>query len=180
MPEFLKKQKELSGAEKGTLMHLCLQKLDEKVDYNLEKIEDMIANLKMQKIISEKEEKEVDIKKIYNFTKTNIWKEMQNAKEIQKEKPFYISIPAKEIYEEDIEDEVLVQGIIDLYYLTKEDELVLVDYKTDKVNNKEELIKKYSGQLKVYKEALEKSLNRKVDRTYIYSTYLEKEIRLDL
>lgn len=176
VPEFLKEQKEITAAQKGTLMHLVLQNLDEKIDYDKKKIEELLQSLQAKNIITEKEREAIDINRIYGFTKTGMWEEMQDAKEVQKEKPFYINIPAKEIYGEDIEEEILVQGVIDLYYITKEDELILVDYKTDRVQGEAELIEKYSTQLKIYKDALEKSLHRKVDRIYIYSTYLGEEI----
>ena len=63
---------------------------------------------------------------------------------------------------------------MDLYYINKNDELVLVDYKTDYIEKNEEqkLIDKYQEQLNLYKEALEKSLDRKVDKTIIYSTWI--------
>lgn len=178
VPEFLKEQKEITATQKGTLVHLVLQYLNEKIDYDKDKIEELLLSLEDKNIINEKERKAVDIDKILGFTKTNIWKEMQSAKEVQKEKPFYINIPAKEIYGEDIDEEILVQGIIDLYYVTEQDELVLVDYKTDRVQGEAELIQKYSTQLKIYKDALEKSLHRKVNRAYIYSTYLGEEIEI--
>ena len=66
------------------------------------------------------------------------------------------------------------------FYINKENELVLLDYKTDYVENKNENIlkEKYKVQLELYKKALEEALNRKVDRIYIYSTYLDKEIEI--
>ena len=70
---------------------------------------------------------------------------------------------------EDLDGEILVQGIIDLYYITKDDKLVLLDYKTDYSKSREELINKYKTQLEIYKKALEESLKRKVDKVYIYS-----------
>ena len=85
-------------------------------------------------------------------------------------------MPINEVYDIDEEENILVQGIIDLYYINEEDELVLVDYKTDYVTNEKELIDKYDKQLQLYKRALEASLNRKVDKVYIYSTHLNKEI----
>ncbi len=177
-PEFLKEEKELTPSEKGTLMHLILQKLDENVDYDIEKIEELIVKLQNQNIITQKEKEAVNKNDVYKFTNSNIWKEMKNAKEIQKERPFYINIPASEIYDEDIEEEILVQGIIDLYYITKDNRLVLVDYKTDRVNEEKELIDKYKIQLSIYKRALEKALNRKVDNIYLYSVYLGKEVKV--
>ena len=74
-----------------------------------------------------------------------------------------------------IKDEnILVQGIIDLYYISKDDELVLLDYKTDYVEKGKEnlLLDKYKKQLEIYKDALESALDRKVDKTFIYSVYL--------
>lgn len=178
VPEFLKEQIELTGAQKGTIIHLILQNLEENINYNEEKIRELIEKMRSKKIITEKESLSVDTKKILEFTKTNIWKEMQSAKEVQKEKPFYINIPAKEIYNEEIDEDILVQGVIDLYYITKEGKLILVDYKTNKVKEKNELISEYKEQLKIYKEALEKALSKKVDKIYIYSTYLGEEIEV--
>ena len=78
------------------------------------------------------------------------------------------------IYE--LDENILVQGIIDLYYIDKDDKLVLVDYKTDYVDNgkEDELVEKYRKQLELYERALEKALHQKVDRVYIYSTWLNK------
>ena len=81
-----------------------------------------------------------------------------------------------------MDEDILVQGIIDLYYIDKNDNIVLVDYKTDYVEKgKEELlVEKYKEQLNLYKEALEKSLNRKVKNMGIYSLYLNQFIQIHI
>lgn len=180
-PEFLKEDEEqkITGAQKGTLVHLCMQRLDEKVDYDLNKIRDLINDLLKRKIITEKEAKAINPFKILEFTKSNIWQEARKAKEVYKEKPFYINIPAKEVYGEDLEEEILVQGVIDLYYIDANDNLVLVDYKTDYVEQEIELVNKYSKQLEFYQKALELALNKKVAKKCIYSVYLGKEIEIN-
>ena len=180
-PKFLQSDEETSitGAEKGTLIHLCLQKLNlHKREYKLDEIKDLIQELVDKKIITLKEAEAINKWKIFNFTKSNIWKEMCEAKLVEREKPFYTNIPAKQIYGTDTEESILVQGIIDLYYINQKDELVLVDYKTDYVENQDELITKYKTQLDLYKTALEEALNKKVSKIYIYSTYLDKEIKI--
>ena len=179
-PNFLIEKTELTPAEKGTIMHLCLQKLNYKEEYNLEKSKNMVNNLVNKEIILPKEAESVNYNKILAFLSSNIWKEMQTAKVVEQEKAFYLNLKANEIYQNDAEDEILVQGIIDLYYITNNDELVLVDYKTDYVenNNEQSLEDKYNIQLEIYKKALEESLNRKVDKVYIYSTWLNKEIEI--
>ena len=179
-PQFLRKEDDdkITSAQKGTLVHLCLQKLNEKQEYTLQEIKDLINELELKQIITNKEARSISTYKILAFTKSTIWKELRKAKTVEKEKPFYINIPAKEIYNQEIEEDILVQGIIDLYYINENDELVLVDYKTDYVEKgkEEELLNKYRKQLDLYKRALESALNRKVDKVYIYSVYLEKEI----
>lgn len=181
MPLFLQQDKDtkITNAQKGTLIHLCMQKLDlNKKNYTYNDVKELVDELEVKKIITSKEAEAININKIYQFTRSKIWNEMIEAKEVQREKPFYINIPAKEIYKEDLDENVLVQGVIDLYYINSNGELVLVDFKTDYVENRDEniLIEKYKVQLDLYKRALRQALNREVDRVYIYSTYLDKEI----
>ena len=161
-------------------MHLCLQKLNFKEEYDLQKLQKLVNTLIQKEIILPKEAESINYNKILKFISSKIWKEIKNAKIIEKEKPFYLNLKASDIYENNAEDEILVQGIIDLYYITNNDKLVLVDYKTDYVEqgNEQNLKDKYNIQLEIYKNALEQSLQRKVDKTYIYSTWLNKEIEI--
>ena len=182
IPKFMKKEEKekLTGAQKGTLVHLCMQRLNAKQEYTREDVKKLIQDLVFKEIITEVEAENININVILNFTKSNIWTELKNAKEIYKEKPFYINLAAKEIYHEETEEDILAQGIIDLYYINQDDELVLVDYKTDFVEDgkENELVSKYQKQLDLYKKALEDALNRQVDKVYIYSTWLGKEIKI--
>lgn len=168
----------ISPARVGTLVHMCLQKLNPKIDYNFDKINALINELEAKKIITAKEAKSIDARKVLEFTKSKIWEELKFAKEIEQEKPFYINLPAQEFFEEQTDEKILVQGIIDLYYIDKDDKLKLVDYKTDyvKVGNENELREKYKTQIELYSRALEKAFGKKVDERYLYSVYLGKEI----
>ncbi len=174
-PNFEKEEK-ITGAQKGTLMHLCIKNLNEKKEYELKDIIELIKELRNKNIITEKEVESINTKTLLQLTKSNLFKELKEAKEVHKEEPFYINIPASEIYNNQIEENVLVQGIIDLYYIDKQGNIVLVDYKTDYVQNENELIEKYKEQLNLYKKALEGALKKQVEKVIIYSTYLQKEI----
>ena len=74
---------------------------------------------------------------------------------------------------------MLEQGIIDAYFL-EGDEIVLVDYKTDRVRRGEEqkLVDLYHTQLEDYAQALQRMTGRRVKEKYIYSFTLKKEILL--
>lgn len=182
-PKFINEEAKtkLTGAQKGTLIHLCLQKMKETEEYNLEKITELIEELKDKEIITEIEAQNIDKEKLLEYTNSQLWTELKQAKEIHKEHPFYINIKASRIYnqinKEDDED-ILVQGVIDLFFIDKDDKLILVDYKTDYVQNENELVEEYKGQLDLYKEALEQSLDKKVDKMCIYSVYLNKLIEI--
>ena len=86
---------------------------------------------------------------------------------------------AKDVFENANDETILVQGIIDLYAITEKG-IILVDYKTDFVQNEQVLINKYNKQLEIYKSALENALSKKVEDVYIYSLYLNKAIKVNI
>lgn len=170
-PKFMQEDKKISNAEKGTLVHLCIQRLDERKDYELKDIQNMILNLVEKEIITQNEADAIDVNLIYQYTKSQLFEELRQAKEVHKEQPFYINIPAKDVVSEaeNSKKNILVQGIIDLYYIDKNDNLVLIDFKTDYISNepnaKEKILEKYKVQLEIYKTALEQALGRTVNKT---------------
>ncbi len=171
IPKFMEEKQKLTPMQKGTLMHLCVQKLDESKEYSREDIIEFVSKLLKDGIISENEKQAINIDVLYKYTKSELFTSLKSAKEIYKEQPFYINIPAKDVYDDANDEMILVQGIIDLYYINDKNELILVDYKTDyipkgKTVNLEE---KYRVQLDLYKKALENSLKRKVDKAMIYA-----------
>ena len=100
--------------------------------------------------------------------------EQQNK--LYKEQPFVFAKAAKEVYPEyDSEQEILVQGIMDAYF-EENDEIVLIDYKTDHVKTEEELVKRYKKQLEIYAESLEQMTGKRVKERILYSFCLGKEI----
>ena len=178
-PKFMLDKTKVSSAEKGTITHLILQKLDFKKEYTKQDLEKFVNNLCTKNIITPIQKESINIDKIYQIINTQFIKKLKNAKEIKKEIPFYTYINTKEIYNTQNSENILVQGIIDLYYINEQDEIILVDYKTDYVEGSgEELIEKYKVQLEIYKKALEESLKKEVKHSYIYSIYLNKEIEI--
>lgn len=71
----------------------------------------------------------------------------------------------------------VVHGFMDLV-IYKEDEVIIVDFKTDAVDNEQKLIDLYTIQLQAYKKAMKKLTNLPIN-TYIYSFSLSKCIYLE-
>lgn len=109
---------------------------------------------------------------ILNFTNSNLGKQIKKVpiNLIYKETEFVLKA-------EDI-NKSTIQGIIDLYYINETGNIVLIDFKTDKLSNSDDFIDRYSKQLNIYKIALERLTNKKVEKTYIYSFNLNKEIEI--
>ena len=73
----------------------------------------------------------------------------------------------------------MLQGIADLLF-EEEDGFVLVDYKTDRVKEENELIDNYTDQLLLYKAAFDLILDKPVKSAYIYSFTLRKAIEISV
>lgn len=79
------------------------------------------------------------------------------------------------------EDLTLIQGIIDVFWI-EDDGIIVLDYKTDRVDTAQELIDRYATQLKLYADALERvfaTRKLKVKEILIYSFRLEKLISIE-
>lgn len=74
-------------------------------------------------------------------------------------------------------EKVILQGIIDAFIM-EEEGIILVDYKTDRVKDGEELMNRYQKQIDLYSEALEQILGKKVRRRVLYSFSLGEEVDL--
>lgn len=184
-PEFMKDiQTGLSSMEKGTLYHYIFQKLDFRKKYNLEELKEYLVNLLDKKIISDEEYKAIKPEKIYSFINSEIYTRILNSERIYKEEPFMLELKLDEIKQileiekySNIQEKILVQGVIDLCFV-ENNEIVLVDYKTDKVVSEEIILNRYKKQLSYYKMALEKITEKKVKETYIYMVENGKIIKV--
>ena len=168
-PKFMRDDK-ITKAQIGTLVHMCIQKLDESINYTIKDIQDFVNELVVKEIITEKEASCIDTNLLYKYTQSEIFNNLKKAKEVHKEQAFYINIPAKEIYNNiNSDDNILVQGVIDLYFIDENSNIILLDYKTDYVANgkEQEIVEKYRKQLEIYKRALEEATGKKVFKSYL-------------
>ncbi len=179
-PKFLQMEQKITNAEIGTATHFILQKLNLKKEHTKEELNNFIEELVIKNLLTIKQAKSINQDKIFNFLKSEIAKKVRKAQSIYQEVPFYINLKANEIYDTNIEDTILVQGIIDLYFIDNNKDIILVDYKTDYVENKKEeiLVEKYKKQIEIYERAIQEATNQNVKEKYIYSLYLNKAIRV--
>ena len=175
VPNFIEKEK-IGSAKKGTLMHLVLQNINFKEKYDLIKVKQLIDHLLFKNKITCEERKVIDEEKIVHFCNSNLFKQISKAKEVYKEIPFCTKVKAKDYFDSEEDTFLLVQGIIDLYFVDEDGKIIIVDYKTDIEKDENILKNRYKKQLEIYKNALEKNSNQKVFKKYIFSMFLNKEI----
>ncbi|NLK37584.1 MAG: helicase-exonuclease AddAB subunit AddA, partial [Epulopiscium sp.] len=174
------KNKNISGAMFGTAMHTFMEYADFSKQYQEDTLEQQIQDLLHRKILSLEEANMLNRRALLHFFASPLAQRMRSAKIIEKEHPFSILLQPKDIFSqkeyEDLEEDILVNGIIDCFFY-EDNDIVLVDYKSDKVS--EEILKeKYELQLSVYRQALERTTGQKVKECCIYSFYLGKEVPL--
>ena len=185
MPDFLTdKEKSATAAEKGTSTHLFMQFCDfNNLKTNGSKAE--LDRLYENSYISERVKELVNLKHIDAFAKSELFSELLSAKRVIREFRFNVMLPSDEFTEDErLKDEcVLVQGVTDCIFENEAGELILVDYKTDRVTNEnyvEELTLRHKNQLTYYKKACEMMFERPIDRVIIYSVPLAKNVEVKI
>ena len=182
-----------SGARRGTLYHLVMEQLIYKEQMTRQEINSQLADMVKQGLLTTEERKCIRSEQVTGFFQTGLYERMYAAFQkgrLHREQQFLIGLTMTELSglgvhafeaggaeEEALPlmdmsraggDFAMVQGVIDLY-LEEEDGLVLVDYKTDRVDTMQELVKRYRVQLDYYQLALEKMTGKKVKERYLYS-----------
>ncbi len=174
-PEFMLGDR-LSGAAKGTAMHHIMQfiNLTPTVDVNAE-----IERLIEWKFITEREAAAADINAIDSFFKSDIYNRIISSEEVHREMRFLSEIPATRIDSTlniDADDaNIIVQGAVDLCF-AEDDGIVVLDFKTDRVDDLNQLVSTYGEQLEIYSAAAEKIFQKPVKERIIYSFHLGQSI----
>ena len=193
-------KKKLTGAERGTAYHRIMEILDDAVygdeelmkaalvrgadtkqDDVSKKLYGWLTSKADEKVIPAEYKECVWTPDVAIFLSTELGQRMGQAYrngKLMREKPFMMGISASDLDPKFPQEEmVLIQGIIDAWFI-EDGEIVLMDYKTDRVKEPEELVRRYQIQLDLYKRALESSTKMKVKEVYIYSFGLGCQIKL--
>ena len=189
LPRFANRvDEENAGALRGTAMHRYLECFDfaQRAGVDDGAVADLIAlqlaDMSQSGRLSDDLRQRLNLRQIEAFLLTKEAKQMAQAAandSLYREKPFVMSLPASEVWEEaSSEESVLIQGIVDVFWLDKEG-ITLLDYKTDAVKEPEELVRRYKLQLQLYAEALSRVFdNCPIKDILIYSFRLETVISL--
>lgn len=173
-PKFMEESTGITGARRGTLMHLAMQVISSERADTLKDLREQLEDLVDRNFVTADEAECINLYKIRDFYKSGLGIRLKNAVKVKREVPFYFEVPASEVYELSKEDKtslepVIIQGVIDCFF-EEEDGLVIIDYKTDYVTPETvmEVKERYRVQLDYYRRALERVTGKKVKECYIY------------
>lgn len=180
VPAFMEGKAEVNqGALRGTAMHRLMEcydftKMPDRSDEFAENIKKQLTGLVQMGKVSEDMQKLIRIPSVELFLKSQLAPRMKAAAmrdDLFREKPFVMGNHEME------EEMVLIQGIIDVFWV-EEDGIVLLDYKTDRVDSATRLRDMYKEQLDLYAEALERIFRLPVKEKYLYSFRLNQAIEV--
>lgn len=182
VPKFRQGEKELTAAEKGTIYHAIMERLDfDRAEREgLSYIEAAAADYAGRELFDAENLAAIDLSRIADFFDSQLGHRCAAAFRngmLERERAFDLQM--------EMEGEtIIVQGIIDCYF-EEEDGLVLLDYKTNWIDEKkgfeeeaERLRRTYSGQIEIYRKALEVSKGRPVKESCLYLFGAGKLVRM--
>ena len=185
VPSFMKekKEEEQRGTAYGTAMHRVMECLDLTKIASKEDLLEQVGEMAESGRLSQEAEGKISRKALCDFLSGSLFGRMKKAQQeglLFREKPFVMSVPAREADPDyDSDEPVLVQGIMDAYFM-EGDGIVLVDYKTDRVKSPQELSARYRRQMQLYGQALEQGTGKKVKEAILYSFRLGEEVQVAL
>ncbi len=192
MPKFMGGEVKPTAAQRGTATHTFLQFCDfERARLN--GVKEELSRLTELGFMPRDMAELVNVKQAEMFFKSRLFDEITSARRVWREQRFNILLDASdftedEIYAHQIEGEkLLVQGVMDIFFETKDGKLVLCDYKTDYLTKEEcndatlakaKLEAAHRLQLSYYASALCEIFGKKPDRVEIYSLPFEDSFEI--
>lgn len=147
--------------EVGTLYHRVMQNIDFS-----ESVEKSIDKLLLDGVIEKNDLEKIDAERLKKVLTLPVF-DIARRSECRREQQFLLRINHKDIKDGGVDEEVLLQGVIDLL-IRNSDEYIVVDYKYSGASI-DTLSHKYAVQLDLYRTAVERITGAKKVKTYIIS-----------
>ena len=186
--------KHITPAERGTATHVFLQFCD--FDYCVAHgVTAGLARLRERGFIPAAMAETVNIGQLETFFSSEFFAALRSSRDVHREQRFNIMLPAAAFTDDadtsrELEGEqLLVQGVIDLFFTDASGRLVLCDYKTDHLTPAQladpslaaaMLSERHRTQLSYYAAALARICGCRPDATVIYSLPLGGTVDVDV
>ena len=160
---------QISGAAYGSAVHSVLQHICFSACDSLEGIRKEIFRLEQESLITSEQANAVDINALFMFFKSPLGKKICNAKNVIREFKFSVLCDASQYYPDSTDDQILLQGVVDLA-LIEDDGITVLDFKTDRATEDSLYIlsEKYKPQVRAYVNALTRIYQKPIKSAMLY------------
>lgn len=183
IPDFLNDKKTADAAEAGTAMHMFMQFVDYAACEKAGGVNKEALRLLEEGFITERQSELLNFEKLEKFFGGSLYENIKNSKQIYREQRFNLEVSAFDEENSSFSDKnILVQGVIDLFYENGDGTYNVVDFKTDRVsgeNAEKTLIERHRVQLEYYCRAVEEMTGKRVKHAYLYSFELSKAVEAE-
>ena len=178
-PKFLAGKTALTGAERGTALHLVMQDLDFFCEPNEQSVRAQIEAMRAQRKLTDEQANAVDVRAIVRFLRSDLAARIRKSKQVEREYRFSLLRPVRDFSSLDADDSVLLQGVVDCFF-EEDGTLVVVDFKTDRVapDALAERAEHYRPQLEAYSLALAQVIGKPVKEKILYFLRRGEQITL--
>lgn len=167
----------VSGAQRGTALHKAMQYITPAADHTEGSLRRELATFVQRGIFSPEESSLIYVPVLAAFWRSSLGRRMAASPELHREYPFTVLLAGGPLPEIEGGERFLIQGVIDCLF-REDDGWVLVDYKSDRLEQDDDFKERYAVQLALYKQAVEQITGIPVRETYIYSFHLQREIMM--
>ncbi len=172
-------QRPLTPAQQGTALHMVMQYLNFDRTGSLEEIQEEIARLVAMQFITPQQGEAVDPGRVLAFFQSPLGQRLVASPQMEREFKFSMLVPAADYYPNaEAGEEVLLQGVVDCWFVEEDGTVTVLDFKTDRVSEAtvEQRAKEYRPQLEAYSRALSQALELPVGRCTLWFFSLGEEI----
>ncbi len=178
-PRFITGESALTGAEKGTALHLAMQYIDMHKCTDREAVTAELTRLRTLGFLTEQQAAAVDPSRILMFLRSETGRRVLNAEKLRRELKFSLLVQAEELYPGAGDDEILFQGVVDLC-IEEAGEITVIDFKTDYVTPETvaDRAARSTPQIRSYGMALSRMTGRPVKERILYFLTLDRAVRV--
>lgn len=181
----------LSATDRGNLHHSFLQKIDLRRCGSPQELRSQANHLLELGFLSEAEFVAIDYESLAEFWVSPLGRRIRESNgRVERELPFTVRLQTEDLHrlrlverdlDMDADEFVVVQGVVDLALITQ-DEILVLDYKTDAVTTEtvESKLRAYGPQLRLYAHALKHTFRKTKATGWLHFLAISQSHLVDL
>ena len=168
-PDFIVRERGLTPAQRGTALHLVMEKLPLDGDLSEEGILAFVETLVQEDYLTRQQGDAISVRQVSKFYQSTLGQKLTSAKTCRREFKFSLLVDAGAYFPQAPGEQLMLQGVVDLWF-EDEDGITVVDFKSDHVlpGGEKTRAEEYRPQLEAYSRALKTILGAEKLKTVLW------------